>query len=561
MDTAVLIGIVACIAGILKLLHSLLIGSLSLPEWLRRRRSRAPDRTAALTTVTPPPTVELSDEALEYRKFLNFLCKQYVERQEDATVNRLLQPIIAGGKVDEPAIRLPRDSDFVDLICGVVTREARTIAILPSGYSTPDIEGAGRSSLMLRLVGIIVPYGRLLGLDVSDIRSLQGNITVFSKENPWCRLLTTDMAYMGSSDGRLSIVPTKGEYVSFVWDMARNVFRSTELDYSTGDHRKDPGREKLLELSYRIPLASLAHLFGKIDETYSVDEIIILRRSKTSHSQENLPPSLREITEKDEKTKQLKDAMLASSKHGSSFWKRDAQALAKRVDYILTRIDLDKIKVSELNVPYPSLIPPSYVLDEVAEIVKKGKVGVTNKGMVNLEIGSGIRYHNDILFRSMYDTGEIRMLATSGEHIFRDAAFWKVLSQLRRTFKIEILLLDYESKDVHEREKLAYADKTKEFLQEEIKENIHTISRMSNDLSQGSSSINIICKLYQELPAFRMTFVGAQRSLVAAYQANQRTGPDTIFYDIHAVKEGDLFYGFEFEYNRISSRARQILPK
>ena len=89
------------------------------------------------------------------------------------------------------------------------------------------------------------------------------------------------MIYLGSIGGKLTVVPTKGEQMSFVWDLARHIFRTTTLDYKTGDHRKYPGREKLYEIFKRIDLEQVNNIYGQIGKIYSIDEIILLNRTVT----------------------------------------------------------------------------------------------------------------------------------------------------------------------------------------------------------------------------------------------------------------------------------------
>ena len=436
-----------------------------------------------------------------------------------------------------------------------VTREGRAIAVLPSGYSTPDIEGVGRSSLVLRLLGITFPYGRLLGLDNSALKSLEGNITISRQPNSWCRVLAMDIAYIGSSAGRLSIIPTKGEMISFIWDLARNIFRSTELEYRTGDHRKNSGRDKLYEIFYRIPLLKFIDIFGKLDALYPLDEIIILRRRIESSP---LPPTTRVLTG-DERVQQLRAAMLVSLQHGSAFWKRDPQTLIYRVDSILSKIDWDKIcTIVELTISHPSLIIPYYVFDELAELIQKGKLPKRQEGPASVNIGSSIRYHNDTLSRSIHDVNEIQILVTSGEYLFKDAFFWKILSQVHKEFNLKLLLLDPDSPAATEREESTYEDKIEGFLRKEIRENIETIKRMSVHFSESGSQVHMQCKLYSELPLFRMTFIGMQRLLIASYLDGKRTGFDTVFYDIHADQENDLFCGFKGMYEKLESTAEPI---
>src|SRR5262249_17616981 len=203
------------------------------------------------------------------------------------------------------------------------------------------------------------------------------------------------------------------------------------------------------------------------------------------------------------------------------------------------------------------LITPYYVFDEVAGLIHYGKLPEVPSTLLNVGTGLGVRYHNDTLMRSLYDVNEIKMLVTSGEKLFKDTAFWKMLSQVRRGFKLKILLLDSDSPAVVAREESAYNDKERGFLKEEIRQNIETLKRMAAHFREIGGPIQIECKLYGQPPSFRMTFIGAQRLLVASYVRGERTGTDTIFYDLK--QEGDLFYGFKAAFEIIESSARQVL--
>jgi len=529
-------------------------------EFKRKSKSKPNGSRPSPSSHPPPPLVPPNPVRQEAIKKITTLYWEYIKTPENMSVCKELLPIFSGGWITDPAITLQHELDFIDCICGVVIEGNEAIAILPSGYSTLDIEGVGRSSLILRLLGITIPYGRLIGLDDSTLNSLKAVDVVFNQPRSPYRLLASDIAYIGNSAGRLSIVPTKGEKISFIWDLARHIFRLTELDYKTGDHRKEPGRAKLVEIFKRIPFSEFNNIFGdKLDAMYPLNKVIILNRSLVATPQ---PPTARRL-EGDERKKHLRDAMLVSLKHGSDFWKRDAEALKQRVEYILDRIDWNTMgPIVDLTISHPDKIIPYYVFDEVEELIQKGELPKRRYGQAKVKVGRGIRYHNDTLITSVPNVDEIQILATSGEKLFSDTFFWKKLCQVKnRKFYLKMSLLDPTSSAVEEREESAYTDKEKKgegFLRKEIEENIATINRMSDYFEKRKSRVRIQCNLYNEQPLFRMTLIGGKRLLIAPYLKGKRTGYNTVFYDISADKESDLFYGFKKMYERIESTATPI---
>jgi hypothetical protein len=158
----------------------------------------------------------------------------------------------------------------------------------------------------------------------------------------------------------------------------------------------------------------------------------------------------------------------------------------------------------------------------------------------------------------LHEVDEINLLMTSGEKLFSDMAFWKMLSQVRRRLSIKILLLDPDSPAATRRERTAYRDKKTNFLGQEISENIGTIKRMAKHFRNSASPLKIQCKLYSERPSFRMTFIGKDRLLVASYVEDRRTGFDTLFFDVSGDQEGGLFDGFKREFERIESTAKRL---
>ena len=562
MDWITLITVLAGIAGILGLLYIIFIGQQPFIEWWRQRRQRQLPKVSVLlppkeVTESPQavfPKVVETREALESRVYHNALLRGYIQSQEDMDAREFLSPILEVDDLIAPTVRLPSSSPFIDCICSAVTREGRTTILLPSGESTPDVEGVGRTAVLLRLLRLAIPYGRLFGLNLDEIRSLS-RIPIYVQSNPWCRLLAADIVYLGASGGRLSIVPTKGEAVSFAWDLARHIYRTTELEYKTGDHRKEPGRQKLLEIFHRIPFSPLKNTFGKLEALYLVDEIIILRRKIEAWPS---PPVRRELVGQ-ERFKLLRESLLVPLRHGAVFWRRDPRNFTNCVDAIMQALDKSKIcPISEITLSYRDTVIPNHVFDTVAELIRRGEQLKAPKIWGGVNVGIGIGFHNDILIRSLYDVDEIRLLVTSGEKLFKDACFWKALSQVSGEMRLKILMLDPDSPSVYVREKRAYSEKKRGFLAEEIRENIETIKRMSDYFDRIGKPVHIQCSVYSESPSFRMTFIGRHRLLVTSYVEGKRTGDTTVFYDISSQQKGTLFDGFDREYRRIESTARSV---
>lgn len=66
--------------------------------------------------------------------------------------------------------------------------------------------------------------------------------------------------------------------MSFIWDLARHVYRTTTLEYETGDHRRPPGRHKLLEIFNKIDFKAINGIYGQLNKICAISEVILLRR-------------------------------------------------------------------------------------------------------------------------------------------------------------------------------------------------------------------------------------------------------------------------------------------
>jgi hypothetical protein len=455
----------------------------------------------------------------------------------------------------EPFISLPPETYMVDTICTALTREGKTILILPSIESQLDVEAVGRTSVLLRLLGLRVRTSRLIGLDLEGFHSLEEIPIAHDTDGRWAYLLATDIAFLGSSGKKLSVVPTKGEKMSFVWDLARYTFRVTELGYRTGDHRKDPGRQKLLAIFEKIRFKPLDGIFGKLDRLYLVDEIFLLRRdiSNTLRS-----PELRELKGK-EAVQELRKALFVSMKHGSPFWRKNEGKLKSYVDQVVNSLDMSKIPtVNEIRFSNPEPEVNSRYFDEIADIIKTKQNPVTGEISETIVQIKGIAFHNDELMTRLNHVEEVRLLVTSGEKIFNEKQFWDRLSRIKKTLVLKILMLNPDAPATDKRQEEAYADKSPGFLVDEIRENIATILRMRVELGKTGSGVRISCALYDEVPPFRLTFIGTETLLVTSYEKGKRTGKETEFCKLTRQQMGSVYDGFNLEFERVESKSKMI---
>lgn len=486
----------------------------------------------------------------EYNETLNQYIKKY---------KRLLAVHKVGQNLIDPAVPLPDGSLFIDCICSAFAINGERVLLLPSRDSSPNIEGVGRTSILLRLLGLTIPYGRVIGLGIDEPESPE-RIPMHFSSTPWCRLLATDMAYIGTTRDELTIVPTRGEMASFVWDLARHIYRSTDPKYKSGDHRKN--RKKLLKIFHNIPMTSaIVKLFGELNALHSVDKVIILKRRIQAKPS---PPVPRLVTGQ-KRLNQLRHSMTINTEHGSRFWHREDSLLVKRVDQILNALNEDSLPpFLEITYSHPSPVIPQNTFSEIRDILTEEPPAPLRKAKETLKSGTGIRFHNDILMRCIGDIDQIRFLVTTGEKFFKDVAFWNSLVKRTSEIKIEVLMLNPDSPVVENRQQATYHDKPTGFLKTEIVQNVATLRRMSlyfaNLRKRQKPIVSIRCGIYDDLPSFRMTFIGKNRLLVSSYDEGRRTGEQTLFYDINTRHEGTLFLGFNNIYRKLAANAKWIFP-
>lgn len=448
------------------------------------------------------------------------------------------------------------EQPLIDCICTALSCNGRVYLILPSAKSRPDIEGVGRTALTVRLLDLRLPYTTLIGFDRSRLDNINRLDMRFSESKTW-KLIASDMAYLGLSRGQLSVVPTKGEKINFLWDLTRHLFRSTDLSYTYGAHREDPEkRQQLLNLFYLMPCEGLNKFYADIAHAYPVDEIVIVRREQAGQ----LSLSLLRTLSSGELLKNLEESILISSnQHGSSFWDRSREKLKPSVRYLLDQIAIrDLPTVKELVIYSKDSNVPSFLYAEAVQAINPQSHKALD--VDNTELGKllpGVESYYGALFNSLSLVTQIKMLVTSGEKVFHDGAFWRCLANLNRAFNLEILMLDPDSRYVQELETTAYSDKHKGFLHDEIKKNLEAIRNVKNYLRVNSSPVSIRCWLYRDRPNFRITLVGDERAIIAHYFPGSRTGSDTLFFDLYGSHTRKFVERIKHQYEKVKEVSRE----
>ncbi|MBD3192758.1 MAG: TIR domain-containing protein [Candidatus Heimdallarchaeota archaeon] len=499
----------------------------------------------------------LLKEALGSRQGYNENCARYLATLPENIKKAIKEksPLIGEESFSYPAKKeLVPQTDFYDTICSLVSYEGKRILIMPSGKSNNEIEGVGRTNLLLRLMGYDIKYNQIFGLD-EPRKKIQLDLKKQSKYT----LLASDMVYLGLVNENLCAVPTRGEVISFIWDIARNIYRSSEIDYERDKHRKE-GREKLLKIFGNIELTEdfVRNAYGQMNEYYFPTKVFVLKRDLGRFK----PPKVVKIKNIEEIKSKLKTALLVSLKHGSNFWRRDEEEIKRIVNDIVQGLDLESVEFSEIRVTFPDPRLPPYIFDDIMEIIEKGSIEEDITGEQVNKFKVGIRYHNYHVYERLADVYKLEILVTSGQKFFNDISLWEKLARGRRELELRILFLDPNSKAAKEREEQAYKKYEKEpgYLKKEIYENIDEIKRMTEYLNENyqKTNIKVKCRLYKEKPIFRMTFINDKTLLLAIYPENKRTGAKTKFFIIERDKQKEFYEAFKNEYERIFAAAEPI---
>jgi hypothetical protein len=486
-------------------------------------------------------------------KHRNDLLKYFEDRALTGYLRSLQSMTQASQGAIDPVAPLP-DGSMLSL-CTVLKSPKRVIAILPHPESTPDMEGVGRSGIAHLMAGFSIAYPPFLQEGQPELSAQLSPSSVRRDLASEWRIISTDLAYLGSVDGRLAATPTTSEPLSFAWDLARHVFRMTDLEYLSGAHRTPAGRERQFSLFRSVDLESVGPQVGWTDPVL-INEVWILRRATPLDDGCGVE-QLRGARAK----RCLLAALTSPVHHSSPFWTCTAAAgVTQGATALVNSLDgRKKMPVRLMTLGSSSARIPLDVLSEAAQRISSKDVG-ERRSEWSLPVGVGVGYHNRYFLGAIHSESSVGVQATSGEKVLHDPAFWSAVLARKTPQEIVVNLLDPDSPDALRWQEKAYKDYTQvgrgRFLIDEIGANIAAIKRMIEYLRQTGGPVHLTLKLHKKRPTFRITMIGLSMMIVTAYQEQKRTGSSTRFCAITSDSDPDLFAGLKSEYDQIDSQSR-----
>lgn len=472
----------------------------------------------------------------------------------DSLVAQLKRGEMMGPAVEQQGIPM------LDALCTLLYRSSReTIALMASSQSTPDVEGVGRTGIALELLDVTIPYTRYYWLN--DTRPGETEITLRTrKDEQDYRLLASDIAYVAASGGNLVGVAINGEVINAMWDCAREIYRQTDPDYSTGKHRTLAGRDRLLGILGAIRLANLTRLWVDVNHFYTISDVVVVKRISEPGTK---PECAIKRLKGDKAMACLMSGLTSRLHHGSTFWAKRA-GVKKQAAAIVAGIRNTPPDVYELTLSHPTSRAPQYLLWEAAQAIRDRKSHARSARRIEkrMEAGIGLRSHNEEVLSGMGAASSLRVLAVSGEHLLKDITLWEELARRQTPFAIELLLLQPYGDAAQALEGPggayeAHARREPGFLSREIRSNIGGVAALARWYRENKIPVSISVYEYDTRPSFRLTFVSGT-VLVGTYQEGKRTGYDEgAFLTVRSSEEPDLYAAFEALFESIRVGARQ----
>lgn len=424
--------------------------------------------------------------------------------------------------------RTPIGEIGIPALCSLITFGEENVLLLPSfesvGEDETDIEGVGRTSVILAALGISLPYAQIMGLEKSEIiLRIDKLFEYFEPRNKRAKLIASDMAFLCFNNGSPQLVPIEAEQACFAWDLARHLFRFSQLDYKKGDHRKEKWRPMLVEIFERIPFPTIQKVYGDLNHSYEIHRVMILKRVKDIFK----APECRELRGRN-KWYQLKTAMLVPLKHGSPFWAfLDSRKLQRCVNSFCKRLKRSSARVAVYEITYywPSLTIPLFIYHDIANLLEKPTYKTQKDG--DEIILRGISQHNALLFNKLPTASKVSLVARSHEKLLRDPCFWKSLASTPKKINLEFFLIHPDIASFVELR--AYKDKPQGFLRKEVEANIEAIQRLAKKLR----NVEITLALMATDPPFRLTLIDEEYLIFTGYVPTERTGEDTNFINVN----------------------------
>jgi hypothetical protein len=428
------------------------------------------------------------------------------------------------------------------LCLGTVVRlDGRTVLLLPSMHSISD---TGRTAVLLAMLHLMVPYERFIGVEAFALPAESALQTWGSATN---NLIASDKVYCAVQEEGLWAIPIRGEPADFMWDFARHLYRSTQMDYSPGMSEMPPHREYILDLFRRLPFGS--GLFdcysGNWSERHSVDEIVIVEL-KLSERNRN------EVYFEDTQPN-LISGFQPTATHTSPFWVTRREHVEVFIEK-LRGIRLDPgIAIRKLVISHVHQRFSHEMFTAAAQLLMAGKSRFPERIKPEPEpmYLRGVSGYNNAVIYALTQGLNVTILATSGAQLLGDRDFWTALQSPHAS--VEILLLDPDFAPGIDKRQSAYADarRPNDYLRDEINQVVQLVKRMCKELNLDGGKLTL--GFYKRNPEFKLACINKRLIYAAPYKHGSLTSEDTLFDEIR--EKHALFTGFEVYLDNVRASA------
>ncbi len=272
----------------------------------------------------------LTEEAIEYRQRLQRKFQTFLSKQKSSSWQDMKRRLIPVDDFFSPISHIPPDNLAIDVLCALIEVHGTTMAILHSRSKIEGPEGVGRTSLLLKLLGVYINYAQIKP-DPKKIYS-HGPISIHRTLQKDIKLLTADFAYIANLNEQLFVFPVTSEPILGLWDIARHIYRMIEEDYRPGMRLTAKGKEILDALMNVIPIPIIEY-YGKWEEPHTINIAVILEISSAVSS-----PTLTSISEYEESRNALHRAFDSVCYLKTPFWMRNPVTHSQLVKRILESV-------------------------------------------------------------------------------------------------------------------------------------------------------------------------------------------------------------------------------
>jgi len=195
---------------------------------------------------------------------------------------------------------------------------------------TQTQEGFGKTALALKLLGIEMPYASI----PSQLEEIAESVSFeLLPQDTGCKLLSSNMSYIGNNSGRLALALSIGEPGWASWDLARHVYRVKGLYDVYGARSNPQARSYLTLLAERLLLDM--ECFGSNTQLHLPDALFIISRNPSEE-----PRYVKyEVLEGEQALRVLEQVLVVNPiYHSSTFWAVDEREHKARVNKLVNAI-------------------------------------------------------------------------------------------------------------------------------------------------------------------------------------------------------------------------------